>query len=818
MDKISRKQEEFGFKLLRNEDLRQLWCPELEVIFILKGTGKVYFTDTKTEYTVCETDIFVFNSFEMHNFELKGNSLALSLTVSTEFLVSINPELLKYRIHCYSFLYEEKQQQPFDVLRRDLAKAFEEQYKNADFPGRYFKSKVTAVLEDLSRYFLDKNSPVDTKGSFEAIRTAAYYVQEHYRENITLEDIAAKTFLSKTYISRSFTKFFGRSFKDYVTLLRLSYAQKKMQGNDTLTDIAYASGFPNVNAMIHVFKNSYGITPGEYRKNIKKYESEEQAGNASDREGANEEFSSLMKYTEKIIQTETATECMTSINIDIMGRKQRISSHWKRMINAGYARSLTDGTIQKEIQYLQQKIGFEYIRIKGILDDDMCLLRLDMNGNITMNYGYVDEVVDFILSAGAKPVIELGHMPGILAKEAKLQTMRNGIFSTPTSIEQWHKLIYSLIEHFTVRYGEKKVSKWLFSPWLPPDFMEFGLCSQEEYEEVYLTSYRAIKEVNPHFLIMGPGTTDPRQYMKWYLKMCKKRNCMPDIISFRSFAAAMEKEADELNLIGNNESFSMAVSANENVIRDLVSETFCILEETQIGDCPLVLEEWSNNVWQRDLCNDTCYKSAYLFKNILENSQSLSAMGYFSVNDRIDEVPPAQDIFHGGFGLFTRNDIPKSACKALELLAQMGDRLLQKGDGYFITKRDNEIQIFLYNYCHYDLLYRYRHVVNMEKTNRYGVFVPKDPQAFYIQFENMEPGKYEIRRYGITREGGSSYDAWERMGAPDVLEEEEHDMLVEASRPIYKRESRIVAQNEQFLSIKASLKPLDVWLIKIKNL
>ena len=33
---------------------------------------------------------------------------------------------------------------------------------------------------------------------------------------------------------------------------------------------------------------------------------------------------------------------------------------------------------------------------------------------------------------------------------------------------------------------------------------------------------------------------------------------------------------------------------------------------------PLIVEEWSNNIWQRDLCNDTCYKSAYLFKNILE--------------------------------------------------------------------------------------------------------------------------------------------------------------------------------------------------------
>ena len=47
-------------------------------------------------------------------------------------------------------------------------------------------------------------------------------------------------------------------------------------------------------------------------------------------------------------------------------------------------------------------------------------------------------------------------------------------------------------------------------------------------------------------------------------------------------------------------------------------------------------------------------------------------MGYIALNDRLDEVPPSADTFHGGFGLFTQDDIPKSACLAMELLAQMG--------------------------------------------------------------------------------------------------------------------------------------------------
>lgn len=40
----------------------------------------------------------------------------------------------------------------------------------------------------------------------------------------------------------------------------------------------------------------------------------------------------------------------------------------------------------------------------------------------------------------------------------------------------------------------------------------------------------------------------------------------------------------------------------------------------------------------------------------------------------------------------------------------MGDRLLCRGEGYYITRSEEEIQIFLYNYSHYDLLYRRENV------------------------------------------------------------------------------------------------------------
>ncbi|MCI8389752.1 MAG: hypothetical protein HFI35_03435 [Roseburia sp.] len=99
MDTFRETQQEFRFLLLRSEDLRPLWRPEPEIIFLLKGAGHIYFTDSKSEYTLRETDIFVINSFEIQHLELEGNALALSLTLSMDFLMSVSPELLNYPVN-----------------------------------------------------------------------------------------------------------------------------------------------------------------------------------------------------------------------------------------------------------------------------------------------------------------------------------------------------------------------------------------------------------------------------------------------------------------------------------------------------------------------------------------------------------------------------------------------------------------------------------------------------------------------------------------------------------------------------------------------
>lgn len=153
-------------------------------------------------------------------------------------------------MNCYSFLYGESQQEPFDILRRDLAKAFQTQYKNELRHEIYLKNKVVVILEDIVRFFLDEKQPVSGRGSWEKLQTAIIYIQQHYQENITLEDLTGQIYLSSAYLSRLFTKQLGMSFTEYLAQVRLAHAVDLTRGRDTLTEIAGKTGFPGSNAMI----------------------------------------------------------------------------------------------------------------------------------------------------------------------------------------------------------------------------------------------------------------------------------------------------------------------------------------------------------------------------------------------------------------------------------------------------------------------------------------------------------------------------------------------------------------------------------------
>ena len=100
----------------------------------------------------------------------------------------------------------------------------------------------------------------------EVITAAMGYINAHFRENLSLEDVAAFAGFSRFYFSRSFRKHTGYSFKDYLCQKRLQVAMDLLiHSNSPMRDVAIDSGFGSVATFNRVFREKKGCTPTQYR-------------------------------------------------------------------------------------------------------------------------------------------------------------------------------------------------------------------------------------------------------------------------------------------------------------------------------------------------------------------------------------------------------------------------------------------------------------------------------------------------------------------------------------------------------------------------
>lgn len=95
---------------------------------------------------------------------------------------------------------------------------------------------------------------------------AMTYINEHFTEEISVPDLAAKAGLSHYYFIRAFKKETGFTPHEYLLNTRIATAQYLLKNTRlTIKDICYQTGFSCESIFCTAFKNRLGMTPTQYR-------------------------------------------------------------------------------------------------------------------------------------------------------------------------------------------------------------------------------------------------------------------------------------------------------------------------------------------------------------------------------------------------------------------------------------------------------------------------------------------------------------------------------------------------------------------------
>lgn len=104
--------------------------------------------------------------------------------------------------------------------------------------------------------------------AWEQIQITIDYIEEHLNEEICIAALAEKAGLSQFYYQRLFHRLVKKPVAEYIKLRRMAKAVDILLGKkQRIIDIALELGFATHEHFSRTFKNTYGMTPNEYRKN-----------------------------------------------------------------------------------------------------------------------------------------------------------------------------------------------------------------------------------------------------------------------------------------------------------------------------------------------------------------------------------------------------------------------------------------------------------------------------------------------------------------------------------------------------------------------
>lgn len=127
--------------------------------------------------------------------------------------------------------------------------------------------KIDKLIEHFMRLFMELVGSSEIVDAKNKILMAVRYIEKHYNEDISVNQLAEQYGMSSNYFSTLFKKELNQSTVNYITNLRISKAKEYLINTDkSVVEIANIVGYEDSNYFFRVFKKKEGVSPQKYRE------------------------------------------------------------------------------------------------------------------------------------------------------------------------------------------------------------------------------------------------------------------------------------------------------------------------------------------------------------------------------------------------------------------------------------------------------------------------------------------------------------------------------------------------------------------------
>lgn len=494
------------------------------------------------------------------------------------------------------------------------------------------------------------------------------------------------------------------------------------------------------------------------------------------------------------------------ISIDYNQSKGKLNTMFKECIGAGRANEGLRADWQKQLAEIKKDCDFKYIRMHGLLTDDMGVYKLDKNGTPQYNYQYIDVLYDYLLSIDMKPFVELSFMPNYLASDDKTIFWWKGNITPPNDYNKWKDLIEHLVTHWTERYGAEEVKTWYFEVWNEPNLDGFWAGTQEEYFKLYKYTAEAVKNVNPEYRIGGPATAG-NGWVTETIEFTDENNVPIDYISTHSYGVK-HGYLDEFGTSGT------ILNADEWSVSGDVISVRKKMDSLSKQNLELHYTEWSSSYTPADPIHDSYHQAAYILQKVKQVGTAANSMSYWVFTDIFEEAGPRFRPFHGGFGLMNYQGIKKAGYYAYDFLNELGKIELKNEDSEsYATKDDSgNIQLLLWDFTN-------THPGDSELNQTYYAqdLPAKAKGKITLDLENIPAGNYQLSVYQVGYSKNDPYTQYIKMGKPNQLTKEQVSELKSISNGAPEYVKTVTIGEDKKYTQDIPIRENDVFLLKMNK-
>ena len=226
----------------------------LELIYVMDGA--VNCTVNNVAYRLKKGDFGLCLPYDIHRYVPEDNAVYWVLVFSEDYIRYLSNQLSGKTGQGFCFR-----------CKTAVENLVKEQLINTAPTTLSLKASLYAILE---QYLNDVKLINKSAKEARMVTLISDYVMEHHTQKLVLSDLAKKLGYDYNYMSRYFHNTFNMGFSDFVNVYRMETATHLLEDTEeSVTTIAFKSGFQSVRAFNNYFKKSTGMSPSQYRKALR---------------------------------------------------------------------------------------------------------------------------------------------------------------------------------------------------------------------------------------------------------------------------------------------------------------------------------------------------------------------------------------------------------------------------------------------------------------------------------------------------------------------------------------------------------------------